>query len=105
MPTGDQRRQAPGLYQVCVAGNRVPHLDLDAVCRDRTTCIVVYPELEVAIVDTTTQVVLATITGVKCTSRSMTSDARGVMTETLNFVGRVLSDESGAQSAIPVTQR
>ena len=30
---------------------------------------------------------LVTVTNVKCTSRSMTVDARGVMTETLNFVG------------------
>lgn len=53
------------------------------------------PELVCIIKDKVQNSVLVTITGVKVTSRSGTVDARGVFTESLNMVGKVMFDESG----------
>lgn len=54
------------------------------------------PELVVTISDRVSGEVLLTVSGVKLTSRSGTVNARGVWTETLNFVGREAHDEEGA---------
>lgn len=56
--------------------------------------ILVQPELIVEIQDKITSKTLLRITGVKCTSRSGGFDARGVSTESWNFVGIRASDEA-----------
>jgi len=53
------------------------------------------PELTATLKDKEQDSVLLTINGVKLQSRSGTVDARGVFTETLNFVGRIVFDEAG----------
>lgn len=53
------------------------------------------PELVCTIFDKTKTSVLVTITGVKCTGRNGSVDARGAFTEQLSFVGRVMFDEEG----------
>jgi len=56
------------------------------------------PELTASIKDKlagTGGVVFVNITGIKLASRSGSVDARGVWTETLNFVGRIFNDEAG----------
>lgn len=53
-------------------------------------------EIKWEIIDSTKKnATMARITGVKCISRSGNVDSRGVLTETLNFVGRLFTDEEG----------
>jgi len=58
------------------------------------------PELTVTLKDKTKDSVLLTVNGVKLQSRSGTVDARGVWTETLTFVGRIVFDETGQQGVL-----
>jgi len=53
------------------------------------------PELTAEIIDSQTETTLLLIERVKMTTRSGTVDARGVFTETWNFIGIKASDEAG----------
>jgi len=53
------------------------------------------PELTATLKDKLQDAVLVNINGIKLSSRSGSVDARGVWTETLNFVGRIIFDEAG----------
>ena len=54
------------------------------------------PELVVTISDKVSGDILLSVSGVKLASRSGSVNARGVWTESLNFVGRLANDEEGA---------
>lgn len=58
--------------------------------------ILTQPELTVELQDRVTGLTLLRVIGVKMTSRAGTVDARGVSTETWNFVGLKASDEASA---------
>jgi len=58
--------------------------------------ILTQPELTVELQDRIAGVTIVRIVGVKNTGRTGTVDARGVATETWNFVGLKASDESAA---------
>ncbi|HMV01700.1 MAG TPA: hypothetical protein PLJ37_01110 [Chitinophagales bacterium] len=57
--------------------------------------ILVQPELVVELQDRIKQITILRITGVKLTGRTGSVDARGVGTESWNFVGLRASDEAG----------
>lgn len=58
--------------------------------------ILTQPELTVELQDRVTDATLLRVIGVKMSSRAGTIDARGVATETWNFVGLKASDEASA---------
>jgi len=53
-------------------------------------------ELDAVLIDKVTGATILLMTGVKIQARQTTVDARGVMTETWNFVARQATDESNA---------